>query len=172
MQQLSEKQVIDRFRNGYGDLYEPEPNTGCWLWMRGARSDRRQMRYGTSWINGKPIAAHRLSWRAFRGDISPGMVVMHTCDTPLCVNPDHLVLGTVKDNNRDRERKHRGAWQRNGMPSAIDRNVNKLVPHQVLEIRRRLEKGGVSQREIADIYGVHPSVISDIKRRKLWSWVK
>lgn len=76
-------------------------NNGCWLWT-GAKS-----RYGYFKSCGKSERAHRYSWILFRGDIPDGMFVLHKCDNPLCVNPDHLFLGTQTDNMRDAQTKGR-----------------------------------------------------------------
>ena len=83
--------------------HEPEPNSGCWLWI--GNGDR----YGSFWWQGRNHFAHRASWLMHRGAIPVGMNVCHKCDTPLCVNPDHLFLGTQLDNRRDATRKDRQA---------------------------------------------------------------
>lgn len=89
----------------------PEPNTGCWLWLRGTDSDG----YGEIKYEGRPWRAHRLSWTAYRGPIPHGLQVLHRCDTPSCCNPDHLFLGTNNDNHLDKIRKGRQATgDRNG----------------------------------------------------------
>lgn len=81
---------------------EPEPNSGCWLWTAGlGGSGYGALRYGT------PTRAHRVSYMVFVGPITDGLFVCHRCDTPLCVNPDHLFLGTAKDNAVDAMRKGR-----------------------------------------------------------------
>lgn len=84
-----------------------EPNTGCWLWAGpcgGGRSRYRILRLAGTDTN---ITTHRLAWQLFRGPIPDGMHVCHRCDTPECVNPDHLFLGTSFDNMRDKVAKGR-----------------------------------------------------------------
>ncbi len=78
----------------------------CWLWTGGTRGND-DLQYGTTWVDGKHESAHRYSWVLHNGEIPSGgdcrgMCVCHTCDTPLCVNPDHLFLGTHTDNMRDK----------------------------------------------------------------------
>lgn len=85
----------------------PEPNSGCWLWLGSV--DRQG--YGRMSINnaerretGLPASqlAHRMSWLCHRGPIVPAsLLVLHRCDNPACVNPDHLWLGTHIDNAHD-----------------------------------------------------------------------
>lgn len=74
----------------------------CVLW-NGTRAGR----YGTTRINGRRIYAHRQAWEDANGPIPPGMLVCHRCDEPLCVNPDHLFIGTQSDNMRDARDKGR-----------------------------------------------------------------
>jgi len=80
---------------------------GCWAWKGCVNSEG----YGQVMFRGKNIRAHRVSWVIHhRKPIPRGMVVMHTCDNPGCVNPAHLVLGTHKDNALDRKQKGRNGW--------------------------------------------------------------
>lgn len=69
----------------------------CWIWTAGKDS----WGYGTFRMHGKVIGSHRASWEIHNGPISKGMSVLHHCDNPPCVNPDHLFIGTHTDNMRD-----------------------------------------------------------------------
>jgi hypothetical protein len=75
----------------------PEPTTGCWLWLRSRDKDG----YGSLRADGRTRRAHREAYMAYMGPIPDGAHVLHKCDTPACVNPDHLFLGTQRDNLRD-----------------------------------------------------------------------
>lgn len=79
--------------------------SGCWLW-RGSLDGGGYGQISTA-QGFAPAKAHRVSWEMRNGPIPDGMVVCHTCDTPACVNPDHLFIGTQQDNMRDCSRKNR-----------------------------------------------------------------
>lgn len=84
----------------------PEPNTGCWLWEGPGKV------YGDMRVDYTYVPAHRFSYETFVGSIPEGMMACHKCDTPMCVNPEHLFLGTNLDNMTDAIRKGRMAWQK------------------------------------------------------------
>jgi hypothetical protein len=100
--------------------------------------------------------AHRVSWTITKGTIPNEMLVLHKCDNPPCVNPNHLFLGTFKDNNRDTIRKGRQS-----------RDHYKLTPKALREIRI-LNKMDFSHATIAKVFGVSRGNIKKIITGKLW----
>ena len=76
--------------------WEMDKATGCWNWKGATRSG-----YGAIKDKQKVVNSHRYFYIQFKGEIPNGLVVRHTCNNKLCVNPDHLVLGTHKDNYKD-----------------------------------------------------------------------
>ena len=104
--------AVDRFWS------KVEKSDSCWLWT-GSTSKK----YGQITVDGKRIRAHRFSYTLQRGPIPSGLFVCHTCDVPHCVNPDHLFLGTNRDNLRDMTKKNRGRWQKGGPTNDTDAGI-------------------------------------------------
>lgn len=129
---------------------------GCWLWMACLNSQG----YGQIRINHRSVLAHRVSYEAAHGPIQDGQQVLHRCDTPRCVNPAHLFLGTPATNSDDKVRKGRQA-KGEALPIA------KLSPAAVAAIRASTGY----QRDIAARFGVAQSQVSRIKAGKRWRHV-
>lgn len=143
----------------------PEPNTGCQLWFS---SSRNPYGHGHMGVGGRTKMAHRVAWECYRGPIPQGALVLHKCDTPGCINPNHLFLGTHQDNEDDKVRKGRQArGSKLAHPRARgERNGNsKLTADIVRSIRATDEP----QRRIAERYGVTQAIISKIKRNEVWT---
>ena len=145
---MSRKTTLERFEA----KFEPCPITGCWLW----NANTTRGYYGCFRFVGKVKGAHRVAYELYIGPIPDGLHVLHTCDVPLCVNPDHLFLGTHRDNMQDRNRKGRAS--------------TKLCPKQVLAIYQRA-RIGERQANIAKDYHIRREVVSKIKTGNLWAHV-
>jgi hypothetical protein len=143
--------------------YIPEPNSGCWLWIAAA-SDRG---YGLFRHQKHTIWAHRHAWALHRGEIPPGLCVLHKCDTPACVNPDHLFLGTRADNQADKMRKgrNRGGFGDDRECAGTKHPLAKLTEPQVLAIRSDTRSHSTIGRE----YGVGQAQVTRIKNRTRWA---
>jgi len=139
-------------------LEKVEKTDGCWLW-RGARIPKG---YGTigSLNSRETVYAHRFAYEHFVGVIPDGMFVLHSCNTPACVNPAHLRLGTAKENSEDMVEAGRSA---RGEKASHAR----LTVADVLAIRA----GTRLYKEIAAEYGVSIGTVCDIKKRRTWAHV-
>lgn len=135
----------------------------CWVWTKsvdnrgyGKLSSRRGK-------GGSPERAHRVSWELHFGTIPQDKEVCHRCDNPRCVNPNHLFLGTHRDNMDDAVAKHR-------MAHGSNHCCAKLSEQDVVEIRA-LRHDGVAQRTIARMFGVTHSAIEKIDNGQNWKHV-
>ena len=78
-----------------------QKSNGCWIWTGSRTGSKDNCRYGNLLFNGRIQKAHRAVWQIANGPIPHNLRVLHRCDTPLCVRPDHLFLGSLSDNARD-----------------------------------------------------------------------
>jgi HNH endonuclease len=137
---------------------------GCWLW-RGAcvYSGYGRLPWGTTTAGKrvrKNLLAHRVSWEINYGPIPPGLLVLHRCDTPACVRPSHLFLGTHADNVADKVAKGRHSHGgTHGRRKLNEKNVRAILR----------AKG--TQASIAKRYGVSQSHVSVLLARKAWARV-
>ncbi|WP_194720787.1 HNH endonuclease signature motif containing protein [Noviherbaspirillum malthae] len=129
---------------------------GCWLWA-GAKNS---WGYGAMTINSKDFGAHAVSYALYVGPIAAGMRVLHRCDTPACVNPDHLFLGTQKDNIADMDAKGRRRPAK-----GVANHFAKLTEEAV----RAIDIDPRTYRAIASSYGISAAIVSDIKNRRIWT---
>lgn len=146
-----------------------EKTDSCWLWT-GAKISAG---YGAIRVggrkDGKIVYAHIFSWELHNGPVPKGMEVCHNCptlDNPACIRPDHLFIGTHKQNMADASAKGRikmPGFKGEQHPGA------KLTKIQVAQIRKRYAKGGILQRELAAEYGIEQTTISRIVRGASWN---
>ena len=136
--------------------YIPVPESGCWIWMGGSDKDR----YGLTSYKCKSLRAHRVSWTLHKGDIPHGLCVCHKCDTPACVNPDHLFVGSVHQNNIDRHRKGRDA--------VMERSGNSRFSKDDVLCMRHLHSIGQTYSEIAKIFITSPVSVRNCVMGKTW----
>jgi hypothetical protein len=142
---------------------EPGPN-GCWLWTGARKRVRtRGQSYGNVWLEGRFEVAHRVFYRLLVGPIPEGQMVLHQCDVGLCVNPDHLHLGTAAQNSAEMvERGRSSIGNRNGQA--------KLTEADVVAIRQAVAEGARRQL-VASSYGISRAQVDNVVGRRAWRHV-
>lgn len=142
--------------------------SGCWEW----RATKIKRGYGwfrrdTSVYGRTSIRAHQFSYLIHKGS-REGLFVLHKCDNPSCVRPDHLFLGTQADNGADMARKGRACRVGNNRTLGDDRSSSTLTSGMVQAIRAEYRKGVLTQQKIAETYGVTIACISSLLRGQTW----
>lgn len=138
----------------------------CWEWIAG----KRRRGYGRFTITvdtnkDKGFVSTRVAYFIHTGVDPNEKCVLHTCDNPSCVNPNHLFLGTNKDNTEDMMSKGRGI-----QPLGSKCGRSKIKEEDVLKIRE-LVADGKKQNHVASLYGIDQSAVSNIIRGRNWGWL-
>jgi DNA-binding transcriptional regulator YiaG len=157
------REVVPLEEKFWAKVGEPDPTTGCMIWQ-GYRRPNKAPIIHEGGAKSRALSVHRVAWEFEHGPIPDGLHVLHRCDNMHCVNVEHLFLGTHQDNMQDRNNKERCA-------SGENHGLTTLTEEQVKEIRAAYRPGHITQRELAERYGVHQVTISQIVRHVRWSYV-
>jgi hypothetical protein len=150
--------IVSRF---WEKVRKGESSNSCWLWTASGLGGGKNQFYGQFTItrDGKQYHtyAHRVSWELHNGPIPDGLSVLHKCDTPRCVNPAHLFLGTHTDNMRDAAAKHR---------LSVPRRRRQIVStEQLPEVERLIAAGELTYEQIGNRFGVTKMWVSQYVNR-------
>lgn len=137
-----------------------EKTAECWLWRGLIGTD------GYGKLMGPPedyrtYRAHRASFLIHHGEIDASKLVLHTCDNRLCVNPDHLRLGSPAENSEDMRIKRRAAWGTRNSHNKIDEAAVKAIRAEPIYYGYQVR--------LAKQFGISVSTVYSIRKRKLWN---
>jgi hypothetical protein len=151
--------IVDRSSRKRGERFwsKVQKTDGCWSWMANRTIDG----YGVLRLGDKNQRVHRIMWELTYGPIPVGLNVLHHCDNPGCVNPEHLFLGSQKDNGEDMSRKGRA-------PRGERQGGHKLTEAHVRKIRESTD----SERVIARRFNIDRSTAHRVKKGEAWAWLK
>lgn len=143
----------------YKEMFEEKviKKEGCWGW----KSFINSTGCGMMGPNGHILSAYRASWLIHKGEILEGLKVLHKCHNRVCSNPEHLYIGTCKDNTRDMIEAGRGKFNQQNSKNT------KLNLEQAREIKKLLVEG-LTWKSIAEKFGVSQGTVQDIKRNRMW----
>lgn len=148
------QKLIDKF---WSNVQKGNPDE-CWIWI-GSPSGNG---YGQLRFEGVTYRSNVLSYLINKGNIPARMYICHTCDNPICVNPNHLFVGTPSDNAKDRQQKGRGR------PMDGENNSNnRFTKESIIQMRSMFQKGYLCN-EIAHIFDTNPEYVRNVVKRKVW----
>lgn len=148
-----------RLANG---LDKAEPGN-CWEWQR----TQNGQGYGMLRVAGKMVYAHRLAFELSGRSIPDGLHILHECDNPSCINPNHLLVGTRSKNMADCHARGRSRIPSPRMKGASNGSAKLTI--EAVEVIRDGLAAGVTQRQLADRFGVSQTLISRIHRKEIWN---
>lgn len=148
---------MDRREQLFWKKVGPANEKGCRIWQ----NELDEKGYGRSTYKGYSTTAHRVAYMLAKGPIQPGLVVMHDCDNLACCNPDHLLVGTQKENLDDMRRKGRAGDCRN---FGEKHGRCKLPSSAIPGIKQRYAEGDISQTALAKEHGISQNHLSRILR--------
>ncbi len=163
---LTRRDYFARTVNRFWSKVDRSETDGCWLWQGTiALPNKCGQRYGSFGFteHGKSVSyrAHRFAWMVCNGEIPDGMVIMHACDVPLCVNPSHLRAATQAENVADRDIKGRTA-------KGEKQGASKLTETQA----RLIQRSSKPIQLLANRFGVHYTTVMKIKQGVNWAHVE
>lgn len=141
----------------------PEPNSGCLLWL--AYTDPSG--YGRLHFNGRQRLAHRLSYENAKGPIPAGLHLLHKCDVPCCINPDHLRPGTQAENVADMLTKGRECRD----PRPYHRGVGNPNNRITDDVVRAVLLSDLPQPSAAEAFGISRAWVQRIRAREVWTHI-
>lgn len=155
---LSKAEFNETLNQRFADKCGPKDSNGCIPW-KGQKTAKGYGIVRIGGVNSFRTTAHRVAWVLVHGDLKPGLCVLHKCDNPECVNPEHLFVGSQQDNVTDMVSKKRHSWRERTPWQKLDAGNIKTV----FDLRR----AGHTQQEVADRLGVSRPLISMIESGKI-----
>lgn len=152
---ISLDDLFSHKQQDFDNSYCTVPESGCWLWVRAQTPDG----YGAFREGKRKVLAHRHSLERIGINVPADSFVCHKCDTPSCVNPDHLYVGDARTNSADKVKRGRcraGKWERNGSAKLTADQVKKILADNRV------------QHVIARDFGITQTHVSEIKNGKYW----